>query len=350
VPSLLPHDSCRGEARFSETGLNVDVLEKEVMQPVSGGFQQLIHTLNQRYRDEFARAQRLQAELDHIRGSRLWPLFRFLRRLRCGLARSEPSAPALDAHKAQLLDHCRVPPAGKVSIIIPFKDQIGLLRGCLHSLRPSTYRRFEVVLVDNGSSEPALLRWLARLKSRRGFRVVTDAAPFNFARLCNRGAQTARGDWLLFLNNDTEVLTPDWLERMLEVAGHPRVGTVGATLLYPDQTIQHAGIFPGADGRWRHVHEGEPAISAGERGELHHVRAVPAVTGACLLIGKGLFDELRGFDTRFGLDYNDVDLCRRVGERGLAVAVTPHARLMHYVSMSRGFGKPRDINTPPVAV
>jgi GT2 family glycosyltransferase len=320
------------------------------MHPGPRDYQRLIHTLNQRYRDEFARAERLQAELDHIRGSRLWPLFALLRRLRGWFIRAARRVPAPDGHPMELLDDCRVPPAGKVSIVIPFKDQRGLLRNCLHSLRGATYRRFEIVLVDNGSSEPELLRWLGRLKRRRGFRVVTDAAPFNFARLCNRGAQAARGDWLLFLNNDTEALTPNWLERMLEVAGHPRVGVVGATLLYPDQTIQHAGILPTADGCWRHVHEGEPATIEGGHGELGHVRAVPAVTGACLLIGKQLFDELRGFNTRFALDYNDVDLCCRVRERGRAVVVTPYARLTHYASVSRGFHNARDMSVPPVVV
>jgi GT2 family glycosyltransferase len=134
------------------------------------------------------------------------------------------------------------------------------------------------------------------------------------------------------LNNDTEVLTRDWLERLLEVAGHPRIGVVGATLLHADGSLQHAGIYPFGDGRWQHRYQGERAEAAGG-----HVRAVPAVTGACLLVGRRLFEELGGFDERFAADYNDVDLCRRAAARGLVTAITPHARLIHFGSLTRGF-------------
>src|SRR5262249_25789777 len=117
-----------------------------------------------------------------------------------------------------------------VSIIVPFKDQLALLRGCLRSLRRSTYRNFEVVLVDNGSEEPATRRYLERPRGR-GRQVVGCPGPFNFSWLCNQGARRARGEYLVFLNNDTEVLTPDWLQRLLGVACRPEVGVVGATLL-----------------------------------------------------------------------------------------------------------------------
>jgi GT2 family glycosyltransferase len=300
----------------------------------------LIHTLNQRYRAQWARAEALRTELDHIRGSRLWPVFTLLRRVRSwfGGARRRSadacggctSGLRLDAHQGQA-------PAGRVSIIIPFTDQLGLLRHCLHSLRRSSYRDFEIVLVDNGSQQTRTLRYLDHLRQRRRIRIVRDGEPFNFARLCNRGARAARGDWLLFLNNDVEILTPDWLERMLEIAAHPRVGVVGATLLHPDGSLQHAGIFPLGEGRWQHLYQDQPAGAAGAHAELHHVRAVPAVTGACLLIAGELFAELGGFDERFAADYNDVDLCRRAHERGLLTAITPHARLIHFGSLSRGF-------------
>src|SRR5207247_2237957 len=128
----------------------------------------------------------------------------------------------------------------KVSILIPFKDHPGLLRNCLRSLRRGSYRRLEILLLDNGSATPQMRRYLGHMKRRRGFRVIACPGPFHFSQICNRGAHQARGDYLLFLNNDVEVLTADWLEQMLRLAEHPRVGVVGATLLYPDGTIQHA--------------------------------------------------------------------------------------------------------------
>jgi len=141
----------------------------------------------------------------------------------------------------------------------------------------------------------------------------------------------------LFLNNDTEVLTPDWLERLLLIERHPEVGAVGATLVYPDRTIQHAGLFPHRDGRWVHVYRGRPLDCEGERGELRHVRAVPAVTAACLLMRREHFAALGGFDERLAVTFGDVDLCRRVREEGRLVVVTPHARLVHYESLTRGY-------------
>jgi O-antigen biosynthesis protein len=315
--------------------------------------QELIQTLQRRYRDEWSRAEALRAELDHIRRSRLWPLFAWLRRVRATIGRAflpdlahrAKTHGESQAGKPDLLDDCHCPPAGQVSIIIPFKDRLGLLRNCMHGIWRSRYRDFEVILVDNGSTDPRMLRYLDHLRARRRFRIVTCPEPFNFARLCNRGAAVARGDWLLFLNNDTEVLIADWLERMLEVAGHPRVGIVGATLLHADGTLQHTGIFSTPEGYWTHRYENQPACFEGDDDELGHIRAVPAVTGACLLIGRRTFEDLGGFDVRFPSDYNDVDLCRRARERGLLVAVTPHARLTHFGGLSRGLSACPDFTT-----
>ena len=128
------------------------------------------------------------------------------------------------------------------------------------------------------------------------------------------------------------MLTADWLERLLTLAADPRVGVVGATLLYPDGTVQHAGLFPRADGKWVHPGRGGP-----QSGEMQQVRAVPAVTAACLLVRRGLFESLGGFDEALPVTLNDVDLCGRVRERGLLVLVSPHARLLHYESLSRGY-------------
>ncbi len=296
---------------------------------------ELLHTLNLRYRDEFDRAERLQAELNDIQRSRAWVIFRWLRSLRRFFWRSaQPIAADRAAAQPRVTLETLPVPAAKVSVVIPFKDQLTLLRNCLRSLRRGTYRRLEIVLVDNASTAPDMVRYLERMSRRRGFRVVSCPGDFNFARICNLGAQHASGDYLLFLNNDVEVQSPCWLEKMLEVAGHPHVGIVGAALLYPDGTIQHAGIEPTADGDWQHVGRGQPAAALGD--EVH---CVSAVTGACLLMRRDRFLEMNGFNERFPVTLNDVDLCCRARQRGWLSVVTPHARLVHFESLSRGYSR-----------
>ncbi|MFO0964566.1 MAG: glycosyltransferase family 2 protein [Gemmataceae bacterium] len=295
----------------------------------------LVHDLNQRYRREWGRAERLQAELNDIRRSRAWRVLEWLRSWKRRLLGRVPVPTTVGA--AEFL--VTVPPSaiGRVSIVIPFRDQEGLLQNLLRSLRLTSYRRFELILVDNGSSCPRVGRLLKALPKRRRARVVRIPGAFNFARLCNAGAQRARGDFLLFLNNDTEVIEPGWLGEMLRVAAHPEVGVVGATLLYPDRTIQHAGIFPQTDGTWSHVYRHCRADDPGNGGELRRIRVVPAVTGACFLIARRLFESVGGFDESLPLTGNDVELCLRVGRLGYRTAITPEARLLHFESLSRGY-------------
>ena len=301
----------------------------------------LIHLLNQRYHDEWVRAEALQYKLDRLRRLKLLPLIEWVgrvgRRLRSLLTRSKTRL------GSQALTENAVPyfapetvqvPNGLVSIVIPFKDRPELLRNCLRSLSASTCRRFEIILVDNGSTQPRTHHLLDRYAARAGVQVVAEPSPFNFARLCNVGASRAAGDFLLFLNNDTEVLDRDWLEQMLKIVADPQVGVAGATLLYPDRTIQHAGLFQRSDGVWVHPYRGEAETAAGE---LSGPRSVPAVTAACLMIRRALFEEISGFDERFPVMCNDVDLCARVRQRGLKVVVTPYARMFHYESLSRGY-------------
>jgi GT2 family glycosyltransferase len=297
---------------------------------------ELIHLLNQRYHAEWERAERLQAELDGLKRSVPGRLLVWLRSWK---RRLRPSAmPRITERAVPYTLLTGVPlPSGRVSIVIPFRDRPELMRNCLRSLRTSTYRDYEVVLVDNGSTEARTLRLLARLRRSSRYRVIDSPGEFNFARLCNTGAAAASGEHLLFLNNDTEVLARDWLERLLSIGADRTVGVVGATLLYPDRTIQHVGIFPRGDGRWVHPYRGLPHDHPGDDGELRIARCVPAVTAACLLVRRSLFAELGGFDERFPVAYNDVDLCLRVRQRGLSVVVTPEARLFHYESLSRGF-------------
>jgi GT2 family glycosyltransferase len=300
---------------------------------------ELVHLLNQRYHEEWLRAEKLQDELNDIRGSRLWGAVSWLRKLKKKLFPVPPVPhPKLTARAVPY----QLPPGilkarGRVSIIIPFRDRLELLRNCLRSLSRGSYREFEVILVDNGSADRRTLKFLARGRPRGQFQVVESPGEFNFSRLCNSGAARAAGDYLLFLNNDTEVLEPDWLGNLIRPALDQRVGVVGATLLYPNRTIQHAGLFPRDDGLWVHLNRGRPEDFPGEGGELLVPRSVPAVTGACLLVRSDLFRELAGFDERFPAAYNDIDFCVRVRAKGLLIVISPDARLLHYEGLSRGF-------------
>lgn len=294
----------------------------------------LLHLLNKRYHDEFVRAELLQNDLDGLRGSRIARLAEWVRvRLRKVFPHPAAKLPHLVARAEPYHGPTFAAPDARVSIVIPFRDRPELLRNCLRSLRWSAFRNVEVVLVDNGSEDPRTGRVLARASARHDVRLVSRPGPFNFSLLCNAGAAAATGDHLVFLNNDTEVLSRRWLERMLALAADPAVGVVGATLLYPDRTIQHAGILPRSDGMWVHPYRGQPEAAARPRA----VRSVPAVTAACLMIRRDLFSELGGFDENLPLTLNDVDLCRRVRDRGKLVLVTPRARLLHYEGLSRGY-------------
>jgi O-antigen biosynthesis protein len=298
----------------------------------------LLHLLNKRYHDEFVRAELLQNDLTGLRSSRIARIAEYLR---VQLRRLLPHPGAVKPHllaSAEPYDGPTVAvPDARVSIVIPFRDRPELLRNCLRSLRGSTLRNSEVVLVDNGSEDPRTGRLLARVSAKQDVGLVTRPGAFNFSLLCNAGAAAATGDYLVFLNNDTEVLTFSWLERMLSLAAAPGVGAVGATLLYPDHTIQHAGLLPRSDGMWVHPYRGEPGDAPGTNGELRRVRSVPAITAACMMISRALFEEVGRFDERLPLTLNDVDLCRRLRARGKLVLVTPRARLLHYEGLSRGY-------------
>jgi GT2 family glycosyltransferase len=299
-------------------------------------YRELIHALHRRYYHEWRRAEYLERELARVRGRWGGALFAWLLYLKRWLRPADTTMETYSPEPCPTLEEDPGPVSGRVSIIIPFKDRLELLRGCLRSLRDSTYRDFEVVLVDNGSSDPRTARYLYRLRRRRSACVVDCPGPFNFSWLCNEGAKQATGEYLLFLNNDMEVLTPDWLQRLIRLAQRPEVGVAGATLLYPDGTIQHAGLFPRSDGRWVHASRGCLWGAAGQE-ESRQIRAVPAVSAACLMIRRELFTSLGGFDERLPVTYNDIDLCCRARDRQLLVAVSPHARLLHFECLSRGY-------------
>lgn len=214
-----------------------------------------------------------------------------------------------------------------VSVIIPTRDAADLLRNCLNKIEESRYKRVEVIVVDNGSVEKATR---ALLRSRK-LKVVRDDEPFNFSRLINAGAAAARGDFLLLLNNDVEAINEDWIEAMLEHAQRPEVGVVGARLLFPGDGPQHEGVALGMGGTFAAHLDWRDYL-----GLSHALRNCSAVTAACAMSRRSVFEELGGFDERFRVAYGDVDYCLRARDRGYLVVYTPYALLYHYQSASRG--------------
>lgn len=220
-----------------------------------------------------------------------------------------------------------------VSIIIPTRDAPAYLARCLGSIfERSSYRRFEVILVDNDTKDPEALAVMQRYPVRR----APFPGPFNYSRANNLGAAQAQGEYLLLLNNDTEVLAPDWIQHLLYYACQPDVGAAGGLLLYPNRTVQHAGVVVGMSTVADHVMRGFAADHDGYFGSLSCAREVLALTAACLMIKKKNFDRLKGFDERFRTHFQDVDLCLRLRALGLRLIYTPRAVLFHYESATRG--------------
>ncbi len=228
-------------------------------------------------------------------------------------------------------------PVPLVSVIVPTRDQPELLGACVAGLLERTdYPAIELLVVDNGSQDPAALETLSRLAALPGVRVLSRPGPFNFAALNNATAAEATGDVLLLLNDDTEMLHADWLRELVSHAVRPDVGAVGARLLYPDGTLQHGGILLGPGGAATHVGRGAQRESAGYDGQLAVVRDLSAVTGACLAIRREVFHAVGGMDERLAVTWNDVDLCLRVRAAGLRVVWTPYAVLRHREGSTRG--------------
>lgn len=242
--------------------------------------------------------------------------------------------------------HRRVRGRPRVTTVIPFRDAAPLLRACVDSVTETTAEDgvdLELVLVDNGSTEPETFTLLDRLEARPGVVVRRDPRPFNWAALNNAAADAVRGDVLLFLNNDIEALRPGWLAALAVQALRPDVGAVGARLLYPGGRVQHAGVVLGLGGAAGHVLAGLPGDQPGYLGMAVLTRDCSAVTGACLATRREVFESLGGFDEDLGLDVNDIDYCLRARERGLAAIYEPLAELVHHESPSRGTsGSPKD--------
>ncbi len=231
-----------------------------------------------------------------------------------------------------------------VTVVVPTRDRVDLLAPCLDSLlRRSLYPQFEVIVVDNDSIEARTLALLQALQAKDArLKVLHTRGPFNFSALCNAGARTARGDFLVFLNNDTEIVTPDWIERLLYFAIAPDVGAVGAKLLYPRGRVQHAGVLLGMGGVAGHYGAG---VSESDRGWMNRnvcPHEVSAVTGACMMIERRKFDDVGGFDEiNLPVELNDVDLCLRLTARGWRSICNTQAILTHHQSASRKGGSLR---------
>jgi len=259
-------------------------------------------------------------------------------------------AGAVPKHVPALLHHRRQRPDPKlpgkmarlsggsppVSVIVPTRNKAHLLRGCVEGLRKTDYPDIEIIVVDNGSDEPETLALLAELKAG-GAKVLPVPGAFNFSHLNNRAADVATGKLLCLLNNDIEVLEPDWLRIMATQALRDDVGAVGARLLYPDRTIQHAGVVIGLGGGAGHAHRYEAVDDSGYFWRTHLPQFVSAVTAACLVVDRERYLAVGGLDEeRFAVAFNDVDFCLRLNARGWQSLYEPRATLIHHESKSRG--------------
>jgi GT2 family glycosyltransferase len=221
----------------------------------------------------------------------------------------------------------------RVSVIIPTKDSPETLSQCLYSIfARTTYPNMEVLCVDNQTTDK---RALEEMRSAPVERVIFTGT-FNFSKANNLGRRFISGDYLVFLNNDTEVLTPRWLEEMVYYCEQEDVGAVGALLLYPNTGVQHAGVVLGCRGTADHVSRHFPADSDGYAGSLSCAREVSAVTAACLMTRRAIFDQVDGFNEHYFTAYQDVDLCLKIRNLGKRIIFTPHAKLIHHESASRG--------------
>jgi len=223
-----------------------------------------------------------------------------------------------------------------VTIIIPFKDDALTTLTCVKSIQKSSYSHYRVMLVSNNSTDESLEKIKDAIKGDDKFTLDKYDLPFNYSAMNNHFAKTANSDYLIFLNNDIEVLSKDWIESMLECAVNKEIGCVGAKLLYPDSTVQHVGVIIGMGGIANHAFKGQADKDPGYHGYAQVIRNYSAVTAACMMIRTSLFKEVGGFDeVKLPISYNDIDLCLRLTELGYRHVATPFAKLYHFESKTR---------------
>lgn len=229
-------------------------------------------------------------------------------------------------------------PTPLVTVIIPTKDQLELLEACIDGLLNKTkYENIEIIVIDNQSQHSETLEYLIELENNQNIRVLKYEKAFNYSEMNNLAAKEAKGSLLCFLNNDVSMIEDDWLTEMVSQACRSEIGCVGAKLFYPDGTIQHAGVILGLKGYASHAHKGFAGDAIGYFNRLQVAHNVSAVTAACMVVRKEVFESVGGFDgVNLKVAYNDVDLCLKVREAGYRNLFTPYAQLVHHESKSRG--------------
>lgn len=261
---------------------------------------------------------------------------------RTGLDGTVEAAPDTPFYRIRM----KVPkPAPLVSLVVPTRDKADLLRNCVESIRArTTYPNYEILIVDNGSEESATMAYFKSLEGAKNVRVIRYDKPFNYSAINNFAVKRAKGEVVGLINNDIEVISPDWLTEMVSWTIQPDIGCVGAKLCYADGRIQHAGVILGMGGVAAHWHSNLPRESPGYFGRLKVVQNLSAVTGACLLVRKSVYEQVGGLDEEhLKVAFNDVDFCLKVREAGYLNVWTPFAELYHLESVSRGIEDPQKV-------
>lgn len=227
----------------------------------------------------------------------------------------------------------------KVSIVIPNKDYIKTLKVCLNSIKKlTTYENYEIIIVENNSGEKETFEYYKKIDGKDKIKVVYfPEKEFNYSKIINFGVKNSTGEYIVQLNNDTELLTPNWLQEMLGFAQRDDVGAVGAELFYPDNTIQHAGIIIGIGGVAGHVFKNLPKGIHGYFSKDAMIQNLSAVTAACIMTPKSIYDEVGYMDEKFKVAFNDVDFCLKIRQTGRLIVYNPYVQFTHYESKSRGF-------------
>lgn len=224
-----------------------------------------------------------------------------------------------------------------VSIIIPNKDETETLRACIESIREKTeYTNYEILIVENNSTTDEIFRYYKELSNDPKIRLLRWKKEFNYSAINNYAVRQAKGEYLLFLNNDVKVITPGWIKEMLGVCERSEVGAVGVKLIYPDNTIQHAGCVIGIGGIAGHMFVNMPSNRTGYLHKASILQDMSAVTAACMMMKRSAFEEAGGFEEKLSVAFNDVDFCLRVREQEKLIVYDPYVQLYHYESKSRG--------------
>ena len=225
-----------------------------------------------------------------------------------------------------------------VSIMIPSYEHWRTLKKCIDSIRKlSTYKNYEIIIIENNSKDKETFDYYETLELDGRIKIVTWKGKFNYSAINNFGFKYAEGEYVVLLNNDIEVITPEWIEEMLMFAQRGDVGAVGAMLYYPSDKIQHAGVILGIGGVAGHSHRCFPRGHYGYVGRLITVQNYSAVTGACMMLPRHVYEEVGGLDESFAVAFNDVDICMRIRKKGYHIVWTPYAELYHHESESRGY-------------